>query len=118
MRHAVSFASLCLSVVVLAGTAWAGEVNVAPLGTATQSTTGFGGNPEKAIDGNTSGMWVDGSISHTDTGDPAPWWQVDLGEEYAIARIVLWNRVDCCPERLTNFHVSVLDAALAELWGD
>ena len=90
------------------------EINVAVGGTASQSTTGFGGVPARAIDGNTSGAFGDGSITHTDTGDAAPSWEVDLGDVFSLTRIVIWNRTDaCCPHRLSNFRVLVLDAARA-----
>ncbi|MDO7171623.1 carbohydrate-binding protein [Mariniflexile sp. AS56] len=83
-------------------------------GTATQSTDrpsdGFAPN---AIDGNTNGVWNNGSVSHTGgnaTSDPAPWWKVDLGNNYKIETINVFNRTDCCSDRLNNFTVEVLDA--------
>lgn len=85
------------------------EVNIAPLGIATQSSTGWGGEASRAIDGNTDGNYGSNSTTHTETGDPAPSWQVRLQETSAIDRIVLWNRTNCCPMRLSNFRVSVLD---------
>src|SRR5262245_37611142 len=95
----------------LGAAAPAKEVNVAPSGTATQSSTYLGAGPEasRAIDGNTNGDWGGGSLTHTDNGDPAPWWQVDLGLVLTLDRIVLWNRTDCCAFRLSNFRLSVLD---------
>ena len=86
------------------------QLSLRPEAVATQSSTGFGGAPQRAIDGNTSGTYNDGSSTHTATGDPDPWWEVDLGDELSIGRIVLWNRIDCCSARLTDFQVSVLDA--------
>ena len=81
--------------------------NVALDGRATQSSEGWGGAPGRAIDGNTSGQWGDGSITHTNVSPS--WWEVDLRETFAIEEIVLWNRRDCCSERLTNFTVRILD---------
>ncbi len=44
------------------------------------------------------------------------WWEVDLGTGREIGLIELYNRTDdCCSGRLSNFRVSVLDAASAEL---
>lgn len=92
-----------------------GDRNYALSGTATQSTTNFGGDASRAIDGNTSGLYGDNSVTHTDgTG---AFWQVDLGATRAIDQLVLWNRTDCCGDRLTDFRVSVLSAADLELWG-
>jgi hypothetical protein len=36
---------------------------------------------------------------------------IDLGQTANVIRIDLVNRADCCPERLTNYRVSLLDRA-------
>jgi hypothetical protein len=89
------------------------DFNVARRGTATQSSTDFGGDPSRAIDGSTNGTFGGGSVSHTVNGDPTPFWEVELDQTYSLSSIVLWNRTDCCAERLANFRVSVLDAGRA-----
>jgi hypothetical protein len=43
------------------------------------------------------------------------WWQVDLGAEYEIQKIVLHNRTDCCKERLRNFKVYVGNVPFADV---
>lgn len=91
------------------------SVNVAVLGTATQSTMQSGGTPERAIDGNTDGWWGNNSVTHT--ADVAgSWWEVDLGWRFELDEIVLHNRSDCCAERLSNFRVSVHDGPV-EVFG-
>ncbi len=86
----------------------AAPVNLA-LGKATsQSSELIGGVPGRAVDGNTNGDWEVGSVTHTDT-QPQPWWQVDLGAVQQISSIQIWNRTDCCAERLANFTVFVSD---------
>jgi hypothetical protein len=67
------------------------------------------GQSFKAVDGNTSGAWNMGSITHTrgGNGESNPWWQVDLGNTYEINSIRIWNRTDCCSERLTNLNIWV-----------
>jgi hypothetical protein len=47
-----------------------------------------------------------------------PWWEVDLGDEYSIDEISIWNRTDGCPERLTDFTVSVMNAGYTEVWSE
>ncbi len=84
------------------------EVNLARDGVATQSSTAFGGDAARAIDGNTSGSYGSNSITHTGN-NAGSWWQVDLGEEHPLGRIVLWNRLDCCSQRLSRFRVTVTD---------
>jgi len=86
-------------------------------GIATQSSEGWGGNPMRAIDGNTNGQWGAGTTTHTDQIDGTPsWWEVDLQDVFDINTVVLWNRMDCCSERLTNFTVSIIDDGGGIAW--
>src|SRR5262245_35139443 len=73
-----------------------------------QSSTGFGGNSSRGADGNTNGNWGDNSVTHTNN-EHQPWWQVDLGSVQQIGTVRLWNRTDCCSERVSNFYVLVSD---------
>jgi len=73
---------------------------------ATQSSDPFGGVASRAVDGNTDGDWNHGSVTHTDFQAGA-WWQVDLQAAHNINSVVVWNRTDCCGERLTNFRAQV-----------
>jgi hypothetical protein len=58
---------------------------------------------------------VDGSISNfADTQDSTqPWWQVDTGQSYPIDQIAIYNRSDCCADRLTDYYVFVSDEPFA-----
>jgi len=89
--------------------------NVAVHKKASQSSTDCGGAPERAVDGNTDGVYERGSTSHTKQED-APWWEVDLGKEQDLEAAVIWNRTEVCQERLQNFRVSVLDKDRATVW--
>lgn len=57
-----------------------------------------------------SGLAVDGDITnfnHTNT-TTNNWWRLDLGEEYDINRIVVFNRASsCCSGRLNGFEIKV-----------
>lgn len=64
-------------------------INVALKGTAVQTTTGWGGLASKGIDGKIFG---DDVITHTADHQPHPMWDLDLGAEYPIDKIVVWNR--------------------------
>lgn len=71
-----------------------------------QSSTGWGGVSSRAVDGNTDGNFWGGSVTHTDL-QPTPWWIVDLGNIHPnsttkIDNITIYNRTDCCAERLDN----------------
>lgn len=75
----------------------------------TQSSTLYGGVPERAVDGNTDGFWANGSVTHTASNLNA-WWEVNLGAVYSISNIEVWNRVaSCCMARLSNYYVFVSD---------
>ncbi len=69
-----------------------------------QSTEGFGGAAARAVDGNTNGNFFGNSVTHT-LQEYQPYWQVDLGGVYDIDTIELFNRTDCCRERLHDFFV-------------
>jgi putative heme-binding domain-containing protein len=87
-----------------------GGRNVARGGKATQSSTSNGGDASRAIDGNTSGKFGDGGQTHTEESTTSPWWQVDLGMEYPIDSVVIWNRTDSeLGKRLNGFTLKVLD---------
>jgi len=61
-----------------------------------------------AVDGNTDGYFYDGSVTATNL-DPNPWWQVDLGASTQIGSVKIWNRIDCCGDRLGDYWVFVSD---------
>ncbi|MDX1947525.1 MAG: DUF1553 domain-containing protein [Pirellulaceae bacterium] len=94
-----------------------GTENLARQGKATQSSTDYGGPPQLAIDGNTSGEYQAAkSTTHTRV-EANPWWEVDLGSEHPIERIALWNRTDGgTGARLAGYRVQVLDGLRKVLW--
>lgn len=70
----------------------------------TYLTTG----PMQAVDGNTDGNFSKGSVTSTNR-DTHAWWQVDLQNGVPIRSIVIWNRADCCPSRLSDYWVFLSD---------
>lgn len=84
---------------------------------ATQSSEWPGGaTAARAVDGNTNGDFLAGSVSHTREGQADAWWQVDLGAEQDIGDIEVWNRTDCCADRLSGYTVELRDAANTVVW--
>jgi putative heme-binding domain-containing protein len=84
--------------------------NVARQGKASQVNTAHGGDAARAIDGNKSGTYSDGGQTHTQEGVDNAWWEVDLGAEFPIQSIVIYNRTDGnLGQRLNNFTLKVLD---------
>ena len=82
---------------------------------ATQQSSRFihgGGAAANAVDGN---VMIDGNIGHGDhcthTDDSgsslSPWWMVDLGQVRAVRAIKIWNRGDCCSDRLQGFDIRI-----------
>ena len=80
--------------------------NVALLKPTTQSTTGSGGVSSRAVDGNSSGRWFSGTLTHTNS-QSNPWWRVDLQNTYSIYTIKVFNRTDCCSSRLIGAKLLV-----------
>ena len=80
--------------------------------TASQSTTYGGLDAERAIDGNTDGTPPADTMAHTNSYQNS-WWKVDFGQNRPVNRVVLFNRNDAIQnkERLSNYRISVLDAA-------
>ena len=84
---------------------------------ASQSSTGWGGVASRAVDGNTNGNFASNSVTHTAGSESTPWWQLDLGSGIAtyggpIDKIVIYNRTDCCIERLDDFYFVMSDTPI------
>jgi len=102
---------LSLAEVQVFGGPLAAGPNLAQGKAATQSST-FPGYPSDgasaAVDGNTDGNFLNGSVTATNL-DLNAWWQVDLGASAAVGSVVVWNRTDCCGTRLSDYWVFVSD---------
>ncbi len=79
--------------------------NTLPDLVATQSTTYNGAQASYAIDGNTSGIFTGASVTHTNPNSSNPWWTCNWSVVDSIPEVTIWNRADCCGERLANFYV-------------
>lgn len=83
--------------------------NVAASGKATQSSTDYGGDAPRAIDGKTDGDYEKNSTTHTASSQD-PWWELDLGSVQSIEKIAIWNRTGEVYQRLNGAIVKLLDA--------
>jgi hypothetical protein len=88
------------------------DPNVALGKPASQQSVAWDGVASRAVDGNTHGNYHAGSVTHTADSSSQAWWQVDLLSSYAIDEIAIWNRTDCCADRLTNYWVLVSDSPI------
>ena len=87
------------------GLSFGGLVEVAGLGTTSQTSEWRGGlfPAGNAIDGNVS------TFSHTDTTTSNNHWEVLLDQEYEVARIEVVMRGDCCAGRMSGTIVRGFD---------
>ncbi len=69
-----------------------------------QSSTYKNNHADFAVDGNTTGLVREKTVAHTEN-ELNPFWEIDLESVSDIYQIKVWNRTDCCKERLTNFHL-------------
>jgi hypothetical protein len=53
-------------------------------------------------------VFYNGSVTATNQ-DPNAWWEVDLLASVPIGSIAIWNRADCCSERLDDYWFFVSD---------
>jgi F5/8 type C domain len=83
--------------------------NVAAGKPTSQSSVAYGATSSRAVDGNTNGDFSANSVTHT-LNDAGAWWRVDLGAPHAVYGVTLFNRTDCCADRLSNFTVEYLSA--------
>ncbi|KAI8490984.1 hypothetical protein Bbelb_314030 [Branchiostoma belcheri] len=78
---------------------------------ASQTSTFKGSAANRAVDGNTDGRWYAGYCTHTiKFQETNPTWWVDLGHSYQIDRVAIFNRRDCCSERLNPFNIHIGDS--------
>jgi hypothetical protein len=116
MRSALNLVTGLALLVLLPSAASAVPVNIAPgQGTASQSSTDFGGAASRAIDDNTNGNYFAGSVSHTAL-EAAAFWEVSFLDDFVIDNVTVFNRTDCCGDRLRNVRLSVFDGA-SEVFG-
>ena len=98
-----------------------GGQNVARSGQASQKNTGFEGVASRAIDGNKDASYLGNGQTHTHENTDQPWWEVDLGREFGIESITLYNRGESFSGRLDGYTLTVLDGSrskVAELTGN
>eukprot|EP00058_Branchiostoma_floridae_P027790 XP_002613281.1 hypothetical protein BRAFLDRAFT_68246 [Branchiostoma floridae] len=82
--------------------------NIALRQPAIQSSTAYSGVASRAVDGNRYSGYSGASCTHT-SHQANPWWRVDLGSIKRVDRVVVFNRQDCCSDRLESFQVHVGD---------
>ncbi|KAL0189902.1 hypothetical protein M9458_017001, partial [Cirrhinus mrigala] len=72
----------------------------------TQSSTIGTWFAPQAIDFNPGFKNPESSCSSTN-GQTNPWWRVDLRYIYRVSRVVITNRLDCCPEGINEAEIRI-----------
>ena len=52
-------------------------------------------------------------LAHSDSSSTGNWWRVDLNANYELERIEIYNRTNCCIDRLNNAKVYIANGNLA-----
>ncbi|XP_064645255.1 uncharacterized protein LOC135498766 [Lineus longissimus] len=61
----------------------------------------------RAVDGNTDNNIYGGSCMETPGKEDLEWWSVDLRDVFRVISVVIYNRGDCCGNRLRNFRIMI-----------
>jgi len=105
------------SLILFLADAPAAVENLAPAGIASSSSTGFEGPPALANDGNRDGIYANGSVFHSAGGTgPGEWWEVDLGAEFFIDRILIFPREDVQQNSVRDFTLEIFDSTDELAW--
>jgi len=67
------------------------KTNIARGKPAMQTTTGWGGEASRAVDGNKDGMYTRNSVTSTGGIDAAQYWQVNLEGKFVINGVNIWQ---------------------------
>ncbi len=79
------------------------DFNIAPGGTASQSTTGAG-----AAGAGNNNNFTD--FTHTVGGDANPTWTLNLNGRKKLNNVTIYNRSSCCGSRMRDIRVTVRDS--------
>jgi len=97
---------------------WGGKmcnVNIAGEGTPSQIDTSSSGYASLAIDGYTDGEYRHGSVTHTATQGIGAWWKLEFDSVRSICGIEIYNRMDCCQDRLNGVTIYVGDTLFGKV---
>lgn len=76
------------------------------IGKSVRQSSDGGGVARLAVDGNTDGDFSHGSVTHSGREVNA-WLEIDLGQVESIDSVRIWNRTDCCGERLRDYLIFI-----------
>tara|TARA_B100001063_G_scaffold119392_1_gene111536 strand:- start:9879 stop:12851 length:2973 start_codon:yes stop_codon:yes gene_type:complete len=77
-------------------------------GTVSQSSKGWSGEGSLTIDGNKDDSQIWPNSVHTQNGKDE-WVELDLQKEEDVTRVTIYNRPDCCQDRLNGAKIKLLN---------
>lgn len=86
--------------------------NVAPSGTSSASSSGYGTIPADGNDNNRNGNFAAGSVFHTLNETGPSYWQVVLPGSRYLDHVRIFNRVDAVQGSVANFRLTATKAGL------
>ena len=82
--------------------------------------TGVGASSSSVINGDATNFGanklIDGTVdhgnkpAHTNSSD-AEWMQIELPSEKAVSKVIIYNRTDCCSDRIMNSTLKLIDGS-------
>lgn len=75
----------------------------------TSSTSAYGSNPNMVIDGKTDGNYFANTTWHSDNTSQPRWIMITLTKPIKISYVKIYNRTDCCWERLSGAVLELIN---------
>ena len=85
---------------------WLVQLKLRGLGPNPPGRTAAQDDAAGGVDGVKNGRWGFMSVG---SGGSTAWWQVDLGNSRSLARVLIYNRCESCPERASKIMVLLSD---------
>lgn len=95
---------------LLSSSAWAIPTNLAPSGTASASSEGFGTVAADGNDNNRDGVYANGSVFHSINSTTPAFFEIDLGMNQFLDRVEIYPRTDAVQNSVENFRIEVFNA--------
>lgn len=77
-----------------------------------QQDTNAGGVASRAVDGSIDGSFSQGGVTHTHGG--RKYWRISFKEQVPIKAIRVYNRTDCCSDRLEGAQVELVSNSIVK----
>lgn len=86
-----------------------GQISAADIQSVTSSPSAYGSNPKMIVDGNTNGSYFAMTSWHSDNISVPRWIMVTLVNPMKISSVKVYNRTDCCWDRLNGAKLELIN---------